>query len=120
MIYVVALLAMVALRFILREYTRKNKIIFTAISCLLLVLIAALRDASVGTDTLSFVEVFQQVAPLGIKGALAYSSWTEPGFRVLCAIIGYFTHDPQWLIVVTSVLIHVGMSVAIYRNSKNV
>ncbi len=120
MVYVAALAIMVVLRFILREYTEKNKKLFTAISCLLLVFVASCRDFTVGTDTLSFANVFVQVAPLGIKGAINFNSWTEPGFRVLCALIGYFTQDPRWLIVVTSMIIHIGVSVFIYRHSKNV
>ena len=120
MIYVGALAAMVALRFLLHEYTERNKKIFTLCAFLLLSFIAAFRDVSVGRDTASFCNIFSDIWWRGFEGALRYQSWTEPGFRLLCAAIGFFTNDPQWLIIVTSLLIHGFISLAIYRQSRNV
>lgn len=117
--YVCILALMAVLRVFLREDTRRNRRIFCVVSGLLLIAFSALRHPTVGRDTASFIDVFLKVEGRDILDVLQFSSWTEPGFRLLCALIGLFTKNGQWLIVLTSVIIHGSVTYFLYRHAKN-
>ncbi len=120
MAYVLVLGGIVLLRFLLPRDTEKNRRTFALISCLLLVFLAALRAPTVGRDTALFLDVFARLDGRPFLDALGYSNWVEPGFKLLCWLIGLFTDNGQWLTVVTSVIIHTSVSFFIYRHAKNV
>ncbi|MBP3395542.1 MAG: EpsG family protein [Clostridia bacterium] len=117
--YVCILALMAVLRVFLREDTRRNRRIFCVVSGLLLIAFSALRHPTVGRDTASFIDVFLKVEGRDILDVLQFSSWTEPGFRLLCALVGLFTKNGQWLIVLTSVIIHGSVTYFLYRHAKN-
>jgi len=117
--YVGILAFMALLRVLLHEDTKRNRRIFCIASGLLLVLFSALRHPTVGRDTVTFIEVFLKVEGRDILDVLQFSSWTEPGFRLLCAFIGLFTKNGQWLIAVTSLIIHGSVTYFLYKHAKN-
>lgn len=119
MVYVAILLVMVLLRFCLPQDTPKNRRIFVGASCMLFVFFAACRAPEVGRDTALFLDVFDKLHGRGFLDAQIFSSWVEPGFRLLCWLLGQFTANGQWLVVVTAVMIHVSVCVFIYRHSRN-
>lgn len=120
MAYVTVLALMVLLRFLLPRDTERNRRTFAGISCFLFVSLAALRAPSVGRDTALFLDVFAKLDGRPLLDALRYSNWVEPGFKLLCRVVGLFTDNGQWLTVVTSVFIHTSVSVFLYKHAKNV
>lgn len=119
MIYVFMLLFMVLLRFCLPRDTEKNRRVFVSLVCFMLVCVAACRAPEVGRDTTLFMGVFDKLAGRELKDALLFSAWVEPGFRLLCLVISLFTKNAAWLIVITSVIIHVSVCRFIYRHTAN-
>jgi len=120
MAYVSVLCAMVLLRFLLPRDSVGGRRAFTAVSCILLVALAALRAPTVGRDTALFLDVFAKLDERPLLDALGYSNWVEPGFKLLCYLVGLLTDNGQWLTVVTAVIIHTSVSLFIYRYVKNV
>lgn len=120
MAYIAVLGAMVVLRFLLPRDTLRNRRAFATLSCVLLFLLAALRAPTVGRDTALFIGVFEKLHGRPFLDIFKYASWVEPGFRLLCAAVALFTANGQWLVIVTSLIIHVSVSVFIYRHAKNV
>ncbi|MBQ9802808.1 MAG: EpsG family protein [Clostridia bacterium] len=119
MVYVGILLVMVLLRLCLPQDTQKNRRIFVGTCCMLFVLFAACRAPEVGRDTALFLDVFDKLHGRGFLDTQIFSSWVEPGFRLLCWLLAQFTSNGQWLVVVTSVIIHVSVCVFIYRHTQN-
>lgn len=120
MIYVLILLVMLGMRFLMPQDTPKSRRVFALVSCLLLCFVAAFRDVSVGRDTVLFTDVFLKLEGRTLTDVFQFSSWVEPGFRLLVWGIALFTNDPQWLVIVTSLIIHGAVSLFLYRNAKNV
>ncbi|MBQ3064079.1 MAG: EpsG family protein [Clostridia bacterium] len=120
MAYVIVLGAMALLRFLLPRDTERNRRVFATLCCFLLVSLAALRAPTVGRDTALFLDVFERLDDRPLLDALGYSNWVEPGFKLLCTLIGFFTDNGQWLTVVTSVIIHTSVSFFIYKHAKNI
>lgn len=120
MIYVALLAVILLLRLLLPQNTKKSRLAFTVISCLLLTLVAALRAPVVGRDTALFLEVFAKLSGRPLLDALQFSSWVEPGFRLLLLLISRFTANGQWVIAITAVFINVSVSVFLYRHTQNV
>lgn len=120
MAYVFILLAMVMLRLCLPRDGERERRIFATACCFMLVCVAALRAPTVGRDTQLFLDVFDKLHGRSLPDVLTFPMWVEPGFRVLCWLIGLFTANGQWLIVLTSVFINVSVSDFIYRHAKNV
>ena len=120
MIYVVVLLLMVLLRVLMPQDTKENRRTFAIVSFLALFLVSALRAPEVGRDTASFLAIFSKLHGRSFFDIFTYSTWVEPGFRLLLATVALFTSNGQWVIVVTSFLIHGSVSLFLYRHSKNV
>ena len=120
MIYVIALIVMALMRLLLPRDTLHSRRVFTCVSFLLLTFIAACRAPEVGRDTALFLDVFQKLHGRGFLDTLTFSSWVEPGFRVLCFVISRFTANGQWLIAITALLINGSVSLFIYRHAKNI
>ncbi|MBE6605109.1 MAG: EpsG family protein [Ruminococcaceae bacterium] len=119
MIYVAILLFMVLLRFCLPRDTEKSRRVFVSLVCVVLVAVAACRAPEVGRDTSDFMDVFDKLAGRGLLDALRFSSWVEPLFRLLCLGISLFTKNAAWLVVVSSVIIHVSVCRFIYHHTAN-
>ena len=120
MIYVTVLIAMALMRFLLPRDTLRSRRVFAGVSFFLLTFIAACRAPEVGRDTALFLDVFQKLHGRGFLDTLVFSSWVEPGFRLLCFLISRFTANGQWLIAITALLINGSVSLFIYRHAKNI
>ncbi len=120
MVYVSIVIAMAVLRLCMPRDTARDRRVFATVSCLLLVFFAACRAPEVGRDTALFLDVFEKLSGRSFFDAQVFSSWVEPGFRVLCWLVAQLTENGQWLIVVTAVIINVSVSIFIYRHAKNV
>lgn len=121
MIYVAALVFMVLLRLLLPRDSARSRRIFALACFFILTFIAACRAPEVGRDTTLFIErAFDRIRIRNFRETFALSTWLEPGFRLLCYVISRFTANGQWLVVVSSVLIHGSVSLFIYRHAKNV
>ncbi|MBR7112818.1 MAG: EpsG family protein [Clostridia bacterium] len=121
MIYVVALVLMLGLRLCLPRDTTRSRRIFALACFFILTFIAACRAPEVGRDTTLFIQrVFDRIRIRNFTETFALSTWAEPGFRLLCYVLTRFTANGQWLIVVSSVLIHGSVSFFIYRHAKNI
>ena len=120
MAYVAALGGMLLLRLFFREDTKKSRRAFAVGACLILCFFAALRAPSVGRDTASFIEVFLKLRGRTLLDMLKFSSWVEPGFRLLAYLVGLFTANGQWLVIITALIINISVSVFLYRNARNV
>lgn len=97
----------------------KNKY-FVICSFFFVFLVSALRNETVGLDTANYTLGFRV---LDTRATNVYYSWTangwEPLWRLLNYSIGRFTDDPQWLLVITSAIIYIGIGVFIYKNCEN-
>lgn len=120
MVYVLLLAFLVFWRFLLPDDSERTRRLYAITAFVLLAFFGAIRAVSVGRDTASFVEVFEKIAGRGFVDTWLFSSWTEPGFRFLCAFLGLFTRNGQWLIALTSVFINFSFSRFIYRYVKNI
>lgn len=93
---------------------------FIIISFFLVFLVSALRDETVGLDTANYILGFN-ILKSGASNV--FYSWTanswEPLWRALNSAIGFFTSDPQWLLVITSLIIYIGIGIFIYYNCDN-
>ncbi len=120
MIYVAALAFMVLLRLLLPRDSVRSRRVFALACFFILTFIAACRAPEVGRDTTLFIErAFDRIRIRNFRETFALSTWLEPGFRLLCYVISRFTSNGQWLIAVSSVLIHGSVSLFLYRHAKN-
>ncbi len=98
---------------------RKNKF-FIIVSLFFVFLVSALRKETVGLDTANYIMGFKV---LNSGATNVYYSWTanswEPLWKLLNYGIGIFTDDPQWLLVITSAIIYVGIGIFIYKNCES-
>lgn len=69
---------------------------------LILFLLMALRDVSIGRDLSSYAHYFSLFSEM--EWGQVFSSDIEPGYIILNKIVALFTKDFQWMIVVTSAL----------------
>ncbi len=84
----------------------------------LLGLLSALRGVSVGNDTAQFSWAYRTIGHMDWSDAnrLRY----EYGFYYLCKFLNLFSSDPQWLLVISSILIFFSVGLFIYRFSPDV
>lgn len=115
--YVVLFLLM--LNGLLAKGNRKRYIVS---SFLLLIIIASLRDYTVGKDLMGhYARNYMTISRLG-WGDLAIftgSGRYDIGFVILCKLLSYISPDPQFFIVVTSILIFAFVGRYIYWQSDD-
>ena len=117
MIYVIILAILALLRLCLPRDTVRERRVFAITALLLLTAVAACRAPTVGRDTALFLDVFRKLHGRGFVDTFAFSSWVEPGFRLLCFLLSRFTANGQWLIVITAIIINGSVSLFIYRHA---
>lgn len=83
----------------------------------LLVFFASLRSESVGRDTYQFCIAFQ--VALDPSYWPSYTRDLEPGFVLLCKVIGIYTNSSQALIAVSSIVSLGAVGFFMYRESEN-
>ena len=98
--------------------TKPTKKFFLIYVCMVLIIISAIRSVDVGNDTLQYWRAFTRISELPVKDL-----WTtryEPGFVILCYLLGLISDNPQILLVVTSFIIFIPFFIFFYRNSEDV
>lgn len=93
--------------------SKKNDLKYFLWFCVL-TLVSGLRGESVGVDTKGYITIFKAHNNLS-----SGNTDQEICFQYLCKLIGYFTDNPQWLLIVTSAMISGCVLFFIRRNSQN-
>ena len=94
---------------------RRNRLFLFA-SFIPIFLVQALRSYNVGSDSLTYYFAFISIN----SNSTGYivDTW-EPLYIVLNKLIGAFTNNPQWLFVVSSLLIDIGVIIFIFNNLED-
>ena len=120
MIFIYNFLFILIVGFILQSKLniKKYKILFIFICFFQMFLFQALRDSSVGSDTITYIETYENY-----KNSSFYAfkiTHFDIGIRWLFEIFSFFRIDSQYILVVSSLVIMLGFAIFIYFNSKNV
>lgn len=97
---------------------QKDKRAYMAVMTVVLTAISACRTEKVGADTLQFCQAFRELNAGGIVDQAGRS--LEPGFQLLCHVLGSISSDAQILIVATSFFCVPVLMYSIYKNSSDV
>ena len=95
-----------------------NKLIFTILISLLLIVIVGFRGFSVGIDTEVYKNSFDNIENL--NHAHPVSQDMESGFLLLFSLFSFFTSDFFIVQFVIGSITIIGFSIFIYRNSSNI
>ena len=98
--------------------TKYAKKIFVILVCFAIVFLGAFRSIDVGIDTKQFWNAFLRINELSIVDV--WSTRYEPGFVILCYILGLISDSPQILLIASSIIIFVPCFIFIYKNSEDV
>lgn len=90
---------------------RRMGVVFFFLSFLIIFLLSGFR-VDVGLDSPSYVRIFNDIYTYDF-------TYFEPGFRLLITTIQYFTTDPQWLFIISSLLTVGGIFISIKKFSVN-
>jgi len=113
-IYIYILIIMVIVNLLKLKPDSKKKI--SRCIFIILVIVSAIRQNTVGKDTLQFWNFFRQIE---IYNESIFSIRTEIGFNLLCKILTYITSEPQILLIATSIFINCMVYRFIEKNSKD-
>ena len=81
----------------------------------LLWFLTAFRSADIGNDTQTYIDLFYRIQRDGISDSLRL----EHGYQALCVVIGWFTDDAQWLLIICATICYGGLGIYIFKYSKN-
>lgn len=96
---------------------KKTKIIFLTVCFFVMFLIQALRDSSVGSDTIQYVNIYDNYKTSEVYSYLfTHYDW---GIQLIIRVFSGIGFDSQLFIAFLSMIIMVGFSIFIYKNSKN-
>lgn len=120
MLIYIFLISLILILGLILKPNRNNKIkkIYICIIFGALIIVGAIRDYTIGTDTAQYVSSFKIIKDIDFSehNSLRF----EIGFFAICKILNYITENPQILIACTSFLIYGAMGIFVYRNSKDV
>lgn len=92
---------------ITRFKSRGKEIKYYAFMCLILCIIMAIRDYSVGIDTYAYQRSYIKIAAASSLGeAIVNSTFTGPGYILMCWLLHYISIDPRVCVVFTSIVIN--------------
>lgn len=116
----IAFIALVGI-FLLRGNSKKGKIIFISLAFVALSLVSALRKESVGTDTINYVNLYNDIAALESWPSFEWSKSVsvEYMFAILLRFLSFISKEPRFMIVFFSVFINAGFCFYIYKEAKN-
>ena len=96
---------------------KANRRAYAITLCLALLMVAAVRDVSVGADTGQFCRAYERI---GFEGIHAFDTVRyEPLFTSLCLLLNGVTDNYQALIVVASAIALIPVARLIYAKSKD-
>lgn len=100
---------------------RRRKFLIYAFG--ILVLFAVLRSPQVGRDLAGhYAKNYEVIANMSWSGLADFSNYSgyEIGFVYFCKLISYISHDVQWFIAFTSIVIYGITARFIYKHSEDV
>ena len=115
LIYWIIIVLIFLLFIIFKKYQKEHSIGLCIIYFFILTFISGCRASTVGTDTQAYLNLFL----INNDYLYGYAN-QEILFKYLCKIIGYFTADPQWLLIVCAAITTFGVIFFSYHNSKNI
>jgi len=120
MVFIYLALFPLVLGFIFKKKIDKSKTkkIYLFICFFQLFFFYAFRSIDIGTDTLTYVNTYKFFNVSEYYSIMI--SHYEIGFKFLYYILKYFNANPQWVLIVSGLIIHLGFSNFIYKNSKNI
>lgn len=119
LIYMFIIAGMILLGIVLKPNNNlKNRKIYIFIVFGLLIIIAAIRSYTIGTDTEQYTGSYKVIR--SIDFAKHNTIRFEIGFFTMCKILNYFSEDPQILLIITSLIIFGAMGFFVYENSEDV
>ncbi len=112
-IYLLELLIIITIAIVLHNFKFKKKNeIFMILCFIVLFSISALRASTVGTDTQSYINIFQRIIN-------NYdSTHAEFGYIIFNEMTSIFSANSQAIIISTSLFVNFGVCLFIYKNSK--
>ena len=118
-----SLLIAVLLFFALMEYqdffeSKGAKCVWFVLSVMALVVISALRDPTVGVDTLKYADQYIKLNQMAFWD-FNYTIPFEIGYVFLIKVLGLFSESPQMLLIVTSCFIHTAVGIFLYRHTES-
>lgn len=125
LVYVVTLLVIAVYAGTHKNINKNNKTKseFLILSFGLLIIVAALRDESVGRDLAAhYAENFRTIAELSWSSLAQFSnsSGYELGYVYFCKLLSVISSNTQWFIFAVSVIIFGSLGRFIYKNSEDV
>lgn len=102
---------------LIKEEKLKFGIFLTA--TVLLVIVGGLR-VNTGTDFISYTNIYYSVAATNSLLQFIIDSRIEPGWLILNYIVGFIFNDVQYVFIVSTLLICIFGSIAIYRHRENI
>jgi len=90
--------------------------LFIVFSMGVLMFLTMFRGNSIGNDTMAYKLTFEMINNYG----LGSEQRMEVGYKLLNLIVGFFTQEYQWLLILTSLFIYICFVHFIKRNSKDV
>lgn len=75
----------------------------------------AFRGVAIGNDTHTYLNYFYRINEVGFSDSFK----VEYGFQALCLVIGLFTDNAQWLLIVCATICYAGVGAYILKYSKN-
>ena len=99
--------------------SKTKKFIYIVLSCILLSLLAGLRNYSIGIDTQQYFSNYYVIGFLNNISEISSLRY-EYGFSALCYVLNKISSNPQLLIFVTSIFINISVCTFIYKNSDNI
>lgn len=101
-----------------KSIRKKVDFAFLLVFGIQLVLIAGLRDVSVGTDTKTYYAIFDQVQTWSFR--ILPRFYVEIGYAVLNKIVGMLGGTYTVLLLINQIIIILGIFKFVYRTSENV
>lgn len=119
LIYIFLIVIMLLLGIIMKPNSnKKNKKFYIFIVYGMLILVGALRNYTVGTDTAQYTSSYKIIKYISFS---EYSKLRfEFGFFALCKILNYISESPQILLIITSFIIYGTIGWFVYRNSQDI
>ena len=88
---------------------------------LILFLFLSLRSRYVGSsDTLNYYNMMKDAIRVDNFSSYYREDFVEPGFQFFVYILSRFFKDPQWMIVISSLIFITSICYFIYRNSEDI
>lgn len=99
--------------------TSRNKDkLFIIITFTIFFVLSAFRSQNIGNDTFRYISLYERIAS---ESELSqFVSGYELGYIYFNKIISFISPKPQFLLIITSILILIGFAIFIYKKSNNV